>query len=605
MNSENITDNKVDEERYLLIIFKIKNSHFLNNRKQTKLNIEHKKLFDIDEKIIDDDIMRNNDRIILSKFMKKLGFIEKYIDFYNVYNIQTKEIDNLVSEDKIINDLLINSNLECEKIENNNDGNIEYLDNSKELINYTINNDRNMINENSELINDEILNLEKYFNSYKHSYKEKFLEVIKCYLSKNLNLDDNRDITNNSENSSVFVNSKFLFFIGHGNVDIKTGNSYFLLLSDCSFLNTRKFDNENFDINLIKPKDLFLEYFNIEIFYEDIANIWIEICNSNRISNQKKDITKNLYIIADFSSAGGWIGEHVKHNHILYNINIISSCSKKENAYDIPSVGSLLIQNLISNKFNYFEENEKQIFKNYNNLFKYNDVKFISNGKNNTNNLFELFNNYDVEKDKLISKIYYKEHLYSYDKDKLEISFIDYENFDCYYGYNLKGVKQGYGIYIYYIYKERYEGLWKNNKRSGKGIYYYKSKCQYEGEWYESKYHGFGKYGKFDEFYYEGQWDSGMKHGEGTFLYINGDKYIGSWKNDIREGIGTYIFQNGDVFKGIWINDLKHCFGTITYINGDKLVGEWKKDNLLDFRVYYYNSGNSRIMRKKEDIFFN
>jgi len=61
----------------------------------------------------------------------------------------------------------------------------------------------------------------------------------------------------------------------------------------------------------------------------------------------------------------------------------------------------------------------------------------------------------------------------------------------------------------------RYDGLWKNDKRSGQGIY---------------------RYGNGDV--YTGEWLGDVRHGRGTYSY-DGDriKYVGMWRHGKRSGI--------------------------------------------------------------------
>ena len=50
---------------------------------------------------------------------------------------------------------------------------------------------------------------------------------------------------------------------------------------------------------------------------------------------------------------------------------------------------------------------------------------------------------------------------------------------------------------------------------------------------------------------YEGTWRDGKRTGEGMAYYKNGDKYNGEWKKGIKEGKqGTYEYANGNVYEG-------------------------------------------------------
>ena len=77
-----------------------------------------------------------------------------------------------------------------------------------------------------------------------------------------------------------------------------------------------------------------------------------------------------------------------------------------------------------------------------------------------------------------------------------------------------------------------YEGDWKNDNRTGKGIYYFKSGNRYEGDF-----------------------KNGKKEGKGIFYYNNGNRYEGDFKNDKYEGKGIFYFNNRDRQMGDFLND--------------------------------------------------
>ena len=118
---------------------------------------------------------------------------------------------------------------------------------------------------------------------------------------------------------------------------------------------------------------------------------------------------------------------------------------------------------------------------------------------------------------------------------------VQYENGDIYEGQFADGIRSGEGIYRYNNPKNKYEGGWEDNVKSGMG------KMDYAGK---GEYHGY--------------WENGRSHGEGQFTYLNGDVYSGWWKYGSKEGYGTYIFKetgmkmsgewkNGQITQGQWI----------------------------------------------------
>ena len=85
-----------------------------------------------------------------------------------------------------------------------------------------------------------------------------------------------------------------------------------------------------------------------------------------------------------------------------------------------------------------------------------------------------------------------------------------------------------------------YVGYFKDDLKSGSGIF----KCK-------------------DGQKYDGNFKNGFRSGKGTFYFSNGEKYVGNWENDDRNGEGVLYASNGKVsYDGLWKNDQKqNCFG--------------------------------------------
>jgi len=45
---------------------------------------------------------------------------------------------------------------------------------------------------------------------------------------------------------------------------------------------------------------------------------------------------------------------------------------------------------------------------------------------------------------------------------------------------------------------------------------------------------------------FEGIYKEGIKEGKGTFVYPSKAYYTGDWKDDMKDGYGIYYFANGD-----------------------------------------------------------
>jgi len=99
--------------------------------------------------------------------------------------------------------------------------------------------------------------------------------------------------------------------------------------------------------------------------------------------------------------------------------------------------------------------------------------------------------------------------------------------------------ENGTGTFIYEN-GDKYEGEWKDDKRSGVGIY------------------TFGE-GEFEGDKYVGEWNNDMTNGHGTYIFgrgeFKGDKYVGEHKDDNFQGQGIYIYADGTVEKGLWENN--------------------------------------------------
>jgi len=146
--------------------------------------------------------------------------------------------------------------------------------------------------------------------------------------------------------------------------------------------------------------------------------------------------------------------------------------------------------------------------------------------------------------------------------------------------------KEGFGIQFYQN-GDKYEGMWKGDKRHGQGTYWRlekesgggKLRREYTGDWFEDRKHGRGTlfYKSGDR--YDGFWVNGMPQGEGRMIYENENIYEGQWHEGKRNGYGVLTKRNGDHFEGQWVNDMREGQGSYYYHDKNKLfVGEWVLD---------------------------
>mmetsp|Transcript_31969 Transcript_31969/g.28333 ORF Transcript_31969/g.28333 Transcript_31969/m.28333 type:complete len:409 (+) Transcript_31969:6-1232(+) len=145
-----------------------------------------------------------------------------------------------------------------------------------------------------------------------------------------------------------------------------------------------------------------------------------------------------------------------------------------------------------------------------------------------------------------------------------------------------ENTKEGFGIQIYKN-KDKYEGLWANNKRHGQGTYWRneggKLKREYTGDWFEDRKHGRGTFFYKNGDRYDGFWVNGKPQGEGRIIYENQDIYEGQWHEGKKSGYGVLVKKNGDHFEGHWVNDKKEGQGSYLYGESKLFVGEWVDDN--------------------------
>ena len=164
---------------------------------------------------------------------------------------------------------------------------------------------------------------------------------------------------------------------------------------------------------------------------------------------------------------------------------------------------------------------------------------------------------------------------------------ITYDNGDKYDGMFVDNVKEGKGIY-YYNNGDRYEGEFFEDLKDGYGIYYYKNGEKYQGEFKEDKKDGHGIYYYLDGERYEGEFKNGFAEGRGTYYFTDGEKYVGDYKEDKRDGHGIYFYSNGNTYIGGFKNGKKDGKGALYDSNGNKI-----KD-------LYFRNGQ-RIKKKEED----
>lgn len=121
---------------------------------------------------------------------------------------------------------------------------------------------------------------------------------------------------------------------------------------------------------------------------------------------------------------------------------------------------------------------------------------------------------------------------------------------------------EGFGIAINSKTKERYEGIWHDGKRNGKGAEYLANgKRKYEGDYSNSKWNGNGVLYLPNGDRYVGKFENNIISepdvGFSYYQYENGDRYIGQFQNGKKHGKGKMVFKDGRRENVIFENDVR------------------------------------------------
>ena len=172
-----------------------------------------------------------------------------------------------------------------------------------------------------------------------------------------------------------------------------------------------------------------------------------------------------------------------------------------------------------------------------------------------------------------------------------------------------------------------YDGLWKDNQRTGHGRWEYRRKTVpswhglltfsttgylnvYEGSWYNDAGTGQGRHVYWDGSHYEGGHLALLPHGKGVMTYCNHDQFLGEWVRGKRHGKGKMVYSTEPYklvervdrdgrtvqpteqeqleaeamagwqrplyveYDGDWANDLPHGYGTCLYPDGTIYSGQ-------------------------------
>jgi antitoxin component YwqK of YwqJK toxin-antitoxin module len=173
-------------------------------------------------------------------------------------------------------------------------------------------------------------------------------------------------------------------------------------------------------------------------------------------------------------------------------------------------------------------------------------------------------------------------------------------------------------VYEYYPgkiphYKKKYDGVYFNNLKHGKGIeYHMNGNVKYDGYFVNDMYEGIGKlYNENKILLYSGNFKSGIFNGEGIKYKDDSLEmikvYSGSFINSLYQGEGTLYYETGHImYNGEFINNMLNGTGFeyYSYDGGIKYEGHFVNNKYSGNGTEFYNGKlvSANIKGKKKYI---
>lgn len=175
---------------------------------------------------------------------------------------------------------------------------------------------------------------------------------------------------------------------------------------------------------------------------------------------------------------------------------------------------------------------------------------------------------------------------------------LTYSNGDVYEGETVYFLRHGVGT-LTFSGGDRYEGEFVFDSMDGEGSYYYLGGDVYTGEFAANQKNGRGIFtwsadddGSYER--YEGEYKNDLRSGDGVYTYADGSRFEGSYLSDAKNGSGKMVFANGDVYEGDFVNDYRTGEGSYTWASGDKYVGEFYRNAITGYGTYTWTEGTNR-----------
>lgn len=123
---------------------------------------------------------------------------------------------------------------------------------------------------------------------------------------------------------------------------------------------------------------------------------------------------------------------------------------------------------------------------------------------------------------------------------------------------------------------ETYDGLRRDGRENGRGLYISADGSRYLGGWRDGLKDGRGVHVSAEGHVYAGGYREGLRHGRGLYTRAEGASYAGEWRDGTQHGRGAAVWPDGTVYEGRLVDGKPQGEGTLTFTDGNVYSGEWR-----------------------------